>query len=71
MANRRGRGGPKDDEPPKKVEPDHIFKHTKVFDAIAKHLSIKDLLELQMMNKRSANKLIPDVLAKEIKKSNI
>jgi len=46
MANRRGRGGPKEDETPKKVEPDHIFKHTKVFDAIAKHLSIKDLLEL-------------------------
>jgi len=46
MANRRGRGGPKEDETPKKVEPDHIFKHTKIFDVISKHLSINDLLEL-------------------------
>jgi hypothetical protein len=44
MANRRGRGPV--DETPKKVEPDHIFKHTGVFDAIAKHLSVKDLLEM-------------------------
>lgn len=61
--SRARRGGNQEDESPKKVEPDHIFKHTKVFDAIAKHLTIKDLLELQMINKRAANKLIPDVLS--------
>jgi hypothetical protein len=64
--SRARRGGHQEDETPKKVEPDHIFKHTKVFDAIANHLSIKDLLELQMINKRAANKLVPDVLSKQV-----